>query len=296
LSVFLEEATLLGRLEKILDDAVEEIEQSRPAWHQSAKEAMELWLDQIQRSLAAQYSDLSPLVGPTYGVGALIQSFRRTGPDHRTDAWDMSRLTPPEPISSRFQGRLQWLEDRVNNRLLRENLPETYRERLERALDTQRAFADLGERFYDTLSLHLARPNRSSFWGFRLRQTATYSILLLLLVFALGGADAWEGVLRETSWHSLLDLFFSGVSTLFAGKGLAALGSYAFLNIFFGFYYYRRYRRLVSRATRKKVAGLAETLRSVWEEEFTLAVRRLMGFKEEIQSRRAAIASLQGDH
>jgi hypothetical protein len=98
--------------------------------------------------------------------------------------------------------------------------------------------------------------------------------------------------MREGSWSSLLNLFFAWVSTLFASKGLAALGSYALLNIFLGFYYYRRYGKLVERITRRVVEGLAESLRTVWEEELDRIIQRVESLKKELQSKRVAMVSL----
>lgn len=294
-TVFGKEVEQLERFGRIIDDGLEEISQTRAAWLQSGNEILKLWMDQIQTSLTAQNTGLSPLVGPTYGIGMILQSFQRGGPSGRGDELDLARLAPPEAVSSRFQRRLEWLEDRITNRLLRQNMPQSYRDRIMDSLNTQRTIVEFGERFFDVLAIGLARPHRPPFWGFRIRQVLTYSLLLLLLLLSLGGADAWHTALRETSWGSLLQLIFAGLSTLFSTKGLAALGSYGLLNIFFGFYFYRRYRRLVVRATQKRMAGLAEALGTTWEKQLDAAMQQLETLKEEIRSRQAVIVSLLGD-
>lgn len=64
---------------------------------------------------------------------------------------------------------------------------------------------------------------------------------------------------------SILRLFVSLIHTLFSGKGLAALGSYALLNVFFGFRLYRRYGRLIDRAAEKVMDALKASLLDIWK-------------------------------
>jgi hypothetical protein len=82
------------------------------------------------------------------------------------------------------------------------------------------------------------------------------------------------------------------VHTLFSTKGLAALASYALLNLFLGFRFYRRYRKLLLRAGKKALGGLKITLGGIWEENLDDLLRDMQGLKEEMASRLEVLSKI----
>ena len=63
----------------------------------------------------------------------------------------------------------------------------------------------------------------------------------------------------------ILGLLLAGIHNLFSPKGLAALASFALLNLFFAFRFYRRSRKLLGRVIAKILQSLNVELRKVWE-------------------------------
>jgi hypothetical protein len=129
-------------------------------------------------------------------------------------------------------------------------------------------------------------------WGFKVFQWVCYLLLFAFLLFALGGESAWQGVLNQPGGASLLRLFLSFTHTLFSSKGLAALGSYALMNLFLGFCFYRRYRKRLLRSAEKRMATLKAALTKIWKACLEDISKDLQNFREEIHSRRSAISDL----
>jgi hypothetical protein len=83
------------------------------------------------------------------------------------------------------------------------------------------------------------------------------------------------------------------IHTLFSTRGLAALASFALLNLFLGFRFYRRYRRLLLRAGEKALRALRITLDGIWEETLEKLLRDMEGLKEDMASRLEVISSIR---
>jgi hypothetical protein len=114
----------------------------------------------------------------------------------------------------------------------------------------------------------------------------------VLLLFALGGTPAWREMIQAPGLKSGLHLLSSMVHTLFSTQGLAALGSYALLNLFFGLRFLLSYRRRLDRATDRAVADLTDTLAQVWTQELDAVLKDLAAFRADIVARREDFASM----
>jgi hypothetical protein len=176
--------------------------------------------------------------------------------------------------------------------VLRKSLPSPFRERLRDVFEVSKEIEDLEERFSQVLALRLSAPLFPSFWGFRGLQLLTYVLLLVFFVLAIGGETAWRSVLDDPGVTSFFHLLISGIHTLFSTKGLAALGSYALLNLFFAIRFYRRYKKLSGKVMQRMVESLKVELRMVWQEKLAAIVNNLNQLASDIQSQMAAISSL----
>ena len=253
--------------EKILEDSIKEVEEKRLQWVRAGQEIIDLWLATlVKQHVMSLQTDPSPLVGPGYGLALLVQEWRKHRPEEMGTHWNPASFAPPEEISASFRRRLDWLEDQLNHRILRQNLPASFGERLRQILDISRSFEELGERFFSVVALRVAAPPLPSFWGFRIRQFGVYLLLLAFFLLAIGGQTAWEEVLRNPGGANILRLLLSSIHNLFSTKGLAALISYALLNLFVALRFYRRYRKLLHKTTDKILASLKSDLEKTWEE------------------------------
>jgi len=294
LSVFQKEVLNLERFEEILASSARGLEEGRSAWVSTGKEAIALWLNRdIRPHILAHRSDPSCLVGPGHAVASIFNAWQgRFSGENRMPS-GISPFTPPEETALSFKRRLEWLEDRLHHGALRQNLPPSLGERLDQILDVSKRFERLKERLSHIVALRMAQPTFPPFWTFRALQFITYLLLMAVLLFVIGGEAAWQAALAQPGVASIIRLLLSAINTLFSTKGLAALGSYALLNLFFGFRFYGRYKKLAKRAAENVIEALKKELMRVWEKELASIVEDLHQFKAQVRSHISAISALK---
>jgi len=293
LRAFEGEVENLERFDRLLGDAVKELQDQRSRWEQVGREAVGIWMgDRIRRGMLSGRGDPVQLMGPGYGFALLFQAFQaRFSPEVDSEA-DLSFFHPPEEIKVSFRRHLEGVEDRISHQVLRQNLPAPFRERLNDVLDIEKRFADLGERFLQALIFHAADPLSPALWGFKALQGLSYLLLLALFLFAIGSQSAWQAVLTDPGGVHLLQVILSMIHTLFSAKGLAALCTYGLINLFVGFVFYRRYRRRLLRLADKRIKILKAALLNLWEESLEVILKDLDGVRADLRSRRSELRSL----
>ena len=70
------------------------------------------------------------------------------------------------------------------------------------------------------------------------------------------------------------------------------MGSYALINLFFAFRFYRRYQKLLNRTSKKTTLSLKAGLKKVWEKELDDILERLNEFRKDIHEQIAAISAV----
>jgi len=293
-STFQKEIANLEVFEKILEDSIKEVEEKRLQWVRAGQEIIDLWLATlVKQHVMSLQTDPSPLVGPGYGLALLVQEWRKHRPEEIGTHWNPASFAPPDEISASFRRRLEWVEDQLNHRILSQNLPASFTEKLRQILDISRSFEELGERFFSVVALRVAAPPLPAFWGFRIRQFGVYLLLLAFFLLAIGGQTAWQEVLESPGGANILRLLFSSVHNLFSAKGLAALISYALLNLFFALRFYRRYRKLLHKTTDKVLTALKLDLEKTWEEMLGGILKGLDRFRTDIQRQISALSVIK---
>ena len=251
-----------------------------------------MWLGRyIKQDVLSLQRDPSLLVGPGYALAFLFQEWKKRTTEQDSGPSDPSYFSPPEEIRISFRRRLEWLENRINQWILRHDLPSSFQERLQEKLDVPKVFEELGERFFHVVELGLAAPALPSYWGFKTKQYLAYLLLLGFFLLGIGGQTAWREVLIAPGAAAILQLFLSGIHTLFSSKGLAALVSYGLLNLFLGSRFYRRYRKLLRNASQKIIDALKADLAKVWERQLDDVLESLNQLKGDIQSQISDISS-----
>lgn len=287
------EVSDLEKFDRLLDDAVKELQGRRSDWKQVGRDAVGIWMgDSVRRGFLSGRGDPVQLMGPGYGFAVLFQAFQNRFSPEADEGTDLSFLRPPEEIQGAFRRHLEGVGDRISHQVLRENLPALFRERLSEGLAIDKRFEDLGERFQQTLVFHAADPPLPALWGFKALQGLVYFLLLALFLFAVGSQNAWEAVLTDSGLGSLLKLALSMIHTLFSAKGLAALCTYGLINLFVGFVFYRRYRRRLLRLADKRIRALKEALLGLWEESLEDILSDLEGLRADLRARRSELTSL----
>ncbi|TET82613.1 MAG: hypothetical protein E3J46_13555, partial [Desulfobacteraceae bacterium] len=154
ISAFKKEVLNLEVFDRILENSIKDVEEQRSQWIKAGQGAIDLWLGKyIKQDVLSLQRDPSVLVGPGYALALLFQEWKKRTTEQNTTPSDPSYFTPPEAIRISFQRRLEWLENRINQRILRQNLPSSFQERLREILDVPKVFEELGERFFHVVEL-----------------------------------------------------------------------------------------------------------------------------------------------
>ncbi|MDZ7699730.1 MAG: GTPase [Deltaproteobacteria bacterium] len=280
------ERTRLEAFHKLLVDIETDLKAQRPSWNETGAHALDLWLDRLRpRDVLPQPIETDHLIGPGR-VLSLFMNLLGKGAGHREpDGMRFSDLTPPEEITVRFQRRLERGEDRITGRILSEDLPVSYRDRLSKVVDVKRTHDDLGERFFDGVALVSGKSRSSGMWGFRTVQYTAYVLLFVIFLLALVGENRWDIFLKDPGMGHMAGLIASMVQTLFSPKGLAALLTYTLLNLFLGLRFYRQYTRILDRKGRKRIRLIKAALSDIWNETLSRMVQGVGTLKKEVQDR-----------
>lgn len=281
----------LKRYITLLEEAEKDLTNQKDAWLQAGNEAMDSWLQtRVKPAIMRHRSDPSRLVGPGYGIALLFQAFQGRADGGAEEPPDLSRFKPSEDLTFTYRKRIQWAEDHLVQMLHRENLGPAFEENSRRAFHGDARFDALGERFLSAVLAFISRP-APAFRGFKAYQRIAYSLLLAFFLFALGGEAAWLALIADPGASKALQLIITMIHAVFSTKGLAALGSYALLNLFLGFRFYRRYRKLLLRVGEKGLASLKIALGSLWEETLSELAGDVAGLRREMVSRLEGISS-----
>ncbi|MGD8512545.1 MAG: 50S ribosome-binding GTPase [Deltaproteobacteria bacterium] len=293
-SVLQKEMLNLESFQKVLEGSVREVEAKRGDWVQGGQETIDLWLEKhIKPAILFYRADPICLVGPGYSLAMLHQQWQQRLAGVREFSRDPSSFIIPEDMAFPFRRRLEWLEDRVHHQVLRQNLPASFQEQVHEIFDIAKTFEDLKERFSHIVALRVAQASLPRFWGFKALQSLTYLLLLAFFLLAVGGETAWLAILEAPGWTSVFGLLVSGIDTLFSPKGLAALGSYGLLNLFFAFRFYGRYKKLSRYRAQQVIKSLEVELGKVWEKNLDAVVNDLNRFKDEIRSQISGISAFK---
>jgi hypothetical protein len=284
----------LERAEGLIERLEGEFHTQRTEWCSAAEEVFAIWLrTHLRHEIHTSQNDPALLVGPGRAVAILSREWERRFGDEGRRSADHSRFSLPPELAASLRRRLEWLRERLLHTMHREALPPGVQSRLETALDLPKRLGDLEERLSQTVMLRLTTSSSLLAWGFKTRQYLTYFLLLAALFLAVGAETSWREVVVDPGPRSALGLLLSAVHTVFSGKGIAALATYALLNLFVAFRFHARYRRFLRKRVEKTIEALTTTLLAIWSETLDGIDRTVKELRSEI---RAEIAAAQAEN
>ena len=234
--------------------------------------------------------DLSPLVGPGYAQGLLLKmvSSARFHPVERPDAPDFLR---PEETTATLKRPFQWIQDRLHQRFLRENLPPHLWEEVRERINLEEEIEQLGQAPSSTSERFNVQkgPNLRIF---RLNQYLVYGLLTLCLLAVLVGESTFREFFNDPGFGGFFGLFVSGIETLFSPRGLTALLSYTLIGLFFSVRFYRGYVRKMKAMARRHQLRRTEALARDWMDCLTATTRKLESLEKDVRKRLDALSSL----
>lgn len=292
LSMLDKEAFNLASVRQILGEFIEKLEKERAEWIAIGEQAFDLWLkSQLKKDVSFWVGDIASLVGPGHVLATLFRGWQEW--IKRETAKDAgSKLLLEGMGGSSLRRHLERLDDGMAHRMLSRGLPAVFKKQLGTILDPTSQWEDLRSRLNYFVEMWLVNARAPSFGGFRIVQYLAYALLIVFLLLAVGGEAAWRAFLVSPSWSGFLSLMSGIVNSLFSPAGLAALGSYILLNLFFAFRFYGRYKKLLQRHTQKFIESLKLELRKVWEGELDSIIDHLKDYDQELHAQLSAIESL----
>jgi GTP-binding protein EngB required for normal cell division len=294
-SVFQEEALKLRTTAQILGDFIARAKKERSKWLQGGQEALEIWLGRdIKDRVVSHLNNPSHLIGPGYGIASIVQEWKkRTGEVGNETVRRDSYLLLPKEIATTLQQHLERMENQMTNELLRRDLPSHFIDRLNAVLAVGEKWENLVERLQHFLQMRLMTLKTPSFIAFRFLQRLIYFLVFICFIVALAGDTAWQNLWEHPGWFSFIELVFTAIRRLFSPLGLAALGSYALVNLFFGFRFYNRCKKLLQQHSRKFIESLKAELGQLWENELDGILSHLTEIHQELEAQMSALSALR---
>jgi len=245
----------------------------------------------IRREIGSKIDNIAILTGPGYGIAALVEQWRyRRGDRAEATASDFGFIA--QRIAALFRRRLGTLRDRIMSGIMRKGAHRTMAGQVEAVLDPEHHGKIVEERLEEYVRRRLAASQAARHLSFRSGQYGAYLLPLCGLIIALAGKAAWQGLFAYPSVTETLDFMATVFYNLFSPAGLAALGSYALLNLLLGFWFYRRYRRLIERKTDAIVRSFLQDAGESWQETMRRITAELKEYDQRLEETARSLRKL----
>ena len=281
----------LERVHGILRETIDLVKEKHPQWDRLGRQTLLAWMEKrYSDPIGLTPDDLSPLVGPGYALGLLLKSVRG-GRLHPMESRGVLDFLPPEETIATLEKPFHWIQERLHQRFLRENLPSHLWEEVRDRINLEEAIPQLGQ----ALSLTAEGFDGQQGQGlriFRLNQYLVYGLLTFCLLAVLMGERALQEFFNNPGFGGFLGLFVAGIDTLFSPRGLAGLLSYALIGMFFSIRFYRGYARKMKAIARRHQLRLTEILARDWTGLLERTTLKLASLEKDVSERKSALSSL----
>ncbi len=293
IEAFKKETLNLKKFHGLLDGFIRELREQNTKWIEAGRQVIAIQTEkEVRPDAVYPFGAARPLLGPGYGLALLFQAFQKGRPADHSPVLDLSKSNLSTEIAAGFKKRMERMEANMRHALLQQGLPTTFQKRVKGILNPTRRFETLRGNLSETIASFAAAPPLPTFRLFRVWQRVVYLVLFILLLFAIGG-DAWQRVLMSPGPANILTLLVTGVQNLFSGKGLAALGSYAVLNLILAFRFYARYRKRLRLAVRRLAEEMKKSLIDSWGQETTAVQNELLALESDTRDHLSALSHFE---
>ena len=293
LSQFEKELMNLEILQEAVESFIAELKAENSEWSQVVHESVASCMEtrQLKSELVAKMTNPSIMVGSTSGF-AFLSNLRKD----REDSKEQSFIPFTEEIAAIFKRHSDRLKNRLVGQFLRKGIPSSFTDSLEDIAGAANNGEDLNEKLKYLFNVRFASPCNFSHLAFQGIQYVTYFFIFFILLISLAGEGAWHRLFEYPGWANGLNFIVTAMYALFTPRGLAALGSYALINIFFGYRFYIRYNKLLGKNADQLIDSLKKELEMLWEEELDRIQSRLIGFEDEIKNNIQILAKLKSEY
>jgi len=277
------------RISSHLQETISSLQHEEQEWRESLEQPIAgLVEEEIRPRLLNHPANLRLLIGPGRWIARAAMEWRKLGKKEES----AGGLRIPEELSGLVQDRLEQLAHRISAKLLRENIPQTVRQRVEREIQDQAEASEIVEewRWFILAAMDEYDPPNRLF--FLLRQSTVYAVLLGLLLLALGGRGPWTAVLTNPQPEAAADLLFSLLQTTFSQTGLAALLSLLLLELLAGMRFFKTFKKLVGGRSSRHAEAIGDQLLSGWEKQQRRLIESIASVGQDLDAHIQALRPL----
>jgi energy-coupling factor transporter ATP-binding protein EcfA2 len=292
LTVFERELINLEIIQKTVEHSHSELKEDSEEFNRAIHSTMALQMgkDSIKAEVLARMRNSSLLIGPAAGFAMLHDGLKGLKNFQINDGSNLATLIGK--ISAVFERHLDMIKNRLSVQLMRQGIPSSLTDRLEKMVGSVYYGKDIHERVQQMITSHLESYKNPAV-VFRTIQYGSYLFLFLLVVFAMAGEEAWRRFFEQPGMNTFVNFLLASLYALFTPRGLAAIATYAFINIFFGYRFYVRYRKMVEKNAEKTVASLQTELNMLWEEELDRVHNELICMSNELKDTITSLKTLK---
>ncbi|ROR03308.1 GTPase [Desulfosoma caldarium] len=247
----------------------------------------------VLESLTHSLQKVSDLQGPAALFGWMVRLISRVS-DASQSMTTLSRHVATA-LHERFQKQMTSFKDHSVALAYQEGLVDPLRTELLERLHGSWPQISLAEAVREAIEIAVVQAQRRTKGFMQWRQRLWSSWITALLLLALGGQDAWRAALAHPGAAQIVALVAAMVEKLFSGQGLAALGTWTFLQFLVGARFYREYKKSLQRHSETIIDSLQSALEQVLREALEAHAAVVRRCREDLEEEMAVMARLGGD-
>ncbi len=274
------------------------------------------FLDELAASVRddSRFGNMAPTVRAVLGLmpvdGILARSLEKPedlGGAAALLSW-LARLGAPSPeayqagstfagevsaaLAGRFRRHMDGFREFSAAVALQVGVPEPLRGELLERLNQSVEHLSVEDDAREAIMTVLGHAQNTGVTSWRRRQRLFGGLVTVLLMLALGGQDGWRAVLSQPGLANLIGLCAAIVEKLFSGQGLAALGTWAFLQVVLGARVYREYKKSLQRRGEAIIDSLQSALEVVLRQAVEKHLEVVRQCRKEMEDRKHRIEQI----
>lgn len=228
------------------------------------------------------------------GAAALLSWLARLGTTSPEPSRAVSALAGEvsSALAKRFRQHLEGIREHGAALAFQAGVSDPLRSELLERIHQSLENLSVADRAAEAIGAVLEQARKVGEASRRRRQRLWSFAVTALLLLALGGRDGWRAVLAQPGPANLVGLCAAVVEKLFSGQGLAALATWAFLQLLLGGRFYREYKKSLQRRGEAIIDSLQPALEGVLRravEEHLEVVRRC---RQDMEGRKKLIQQI----
>ncbi len=292
-SALQKEVVLLKDYVDLIAELCGELDGERSLWTQTGRKAMDVWLEgDFKMEASRLLANISSLIGPGYVLASVMREGRhwRSTPE---PSCSLAQITADPGTLCTIQHQLERIDSRFKRRILQGNFRTIPFSESLSFVDANERWRRVTDRMRIFLEEKASQFRGKSFRAFRFFQFLVYSSLWFFFLLALGGVEGWMSFAEHPNRQDLTRILLTILDRIFSPFGLAALGSFLLLQLFVGFRFYGKYKKMLQRRTQKFIASLKSEMFQLWEHEFDLILEQLTEHRNQVQARLESLKTLR---